>query len=119
MGDIHNNVTGVLRAGLRAAEMRQAAIANNIANANTAGYARRSVAFEQRLAEAVAGGDAAEVARLQPEIVAEGGPLNEYGNDVDVDQELADLIKNSGAYKTYLRLLARSYQQMELAMRTE
>ena len=45
------NVTDYLQAALKGASLRQAVIANNIANLNTPGYRRRAVAFEKSLAE--------------------------------------------------------------------
>ncbi len=115
-GDV--NVTEALHAALRAAGAKQAAIANNIANVDTPGYRRRDVRFQELLARAVERGRG--VGDVQPETFQpKDTPLDSTGNDVNVEQEIAELIKNSGAYKTYLRLLSKTYRQMEYAMRTE
>jgi hypothetical protein len=45
-----DSTTGLLSMALDAAVLRQQAIAQNIANANTPGYQRISVSFESRLA---------------------------------------------------------------------
>ena len=47
-----NGMIEYLQAGLRAASMRQAVIANNVANLDTPGYRRRVIEFEKRLAVA-------------------------------------------------------------------
>ncbi|HEX7982318.1 MAG TPA: flagellar basal body protein, partial [Duganella sp.] len=48
---IESGTVGLLSLALDAAGMRQQAIAQNIANANTPGYQRIGVSFESRLAE--------------------------------------------------------------------
>ena len=110
-------VVGHLEAALRAAGVRQAIIANNIANLGTPGYRRREVPFEQVFAEALDAGKPVDQAELLARIVEpRTGPLNEQGNDVELDAEVGDLVKNSMMYKTYMRLLGRVYRQMEIAI---
>lgn len=113
------SVTDVLRAGLRAAELRQSAIANNLANLNTPGFRRSTVDFEQRLAEALGDGNVKpedlEPALRQPLST----PINGLDNDVDMDMEIGELVKNGVQYKTYVRLLAKLRSQVAEAMRTE
>jgi len=46
----------------------------------------------------------------------EAAPADETGNNVDLETEVGELIKNSSTYKTYLRVLNKVYRQMELAM---
>ena len=43
-------------------------------------------------------------------------PVNETGNDVDVDREIGDMIENSGTYSTYMRVMTKLYRQMDLAV---
>jgi flagellar basal-body rod protein FlgB len=106
-----------LEAGLRAAGLRQAAIANNIANLATPGFRRTVLPFERVLAEAVAAGRPLPQADLLAALEqSDDGPLNENGNNVELDLEVGDLVKNSLFYKTYMRLLARTYRQMDLAI---
>ena len=112
-----NGIVDYLRAGLRAASMRQAVIANNIANTNTPGYRRRTVEFETVLADAIDSGGTIDLAEVQPRVVQPGTtPVNNAGNDVDMEKEVGELIKNASTYKVYLRLLARAYRKVELAM---
>jgi len=110
-------VTDYLEAGLRAASVRQKVIANNIANLDTPGYRRQTVDFDKVLATAVREGRPVDMDKLGESIVqASQGPPNERGNDVDLDVEVGELIKNVSRYKTYCRMLSRLYRQMELAM---
>ncbi len=104
-----------LRAGLQATSARQSLIANNIANLNTPGYRRRGVQFERALAEALSTGkDIEEV--MAPIVTNSSIEMNEFGNDVDLDQEVGEMVKNTAMYKTYFRMLGKMMRQMEMAI---
>ncbi|KPJ76831.1 MAG: hypothetical protein AMK72_10705 [Planctomycetes bacterium SM23_25] len=106
-----------LEAGLRASSLRQAVIANNIANMATPGFRRSTLPFEKAFAEAVARGKPVDHQAVLRHIVQpRTGDLNPFGNDVHIDTEVGELVKNSMLYTTYARLLNRMYRQMELAM---
>ena len=93
-------------------------IANNIANVNTKGYRRRDVDFEGMLRDFTESGrleaSGVEAYVFQPE----NTPVNSDGNDVVLEVEVGEMIKNTAMYKTYLRLMSKIYQQMALAMET-
>ena len=109
-------VTDYLEAALRAAGTRQTVIANNIANLNTPGFRRSTVDFEARLAEAIAAGKPVDPKAVRLEIAQPmNTSVNSSGNDVNLEMEVGEMIKNGGAYKTYLRLLGKLYKQMEMA----
>ena len=111
-------IVDYLHAGLKAAALRQSVIANNIANFNTPQYRRAEVEFERRLAEAIATGRPVRVDEVPLEIVRPmNRPTDARGNDVDLETEVGEMVKNNALYKTYLRLLGRTYRQMELAIR--
>lgn len=106
-----------LEAGLRASSLRQAVIANNIANMGTPGFRRSTLPFEKAFADALTAGKPIDHRAVLESIVQpHTGALNEFGNDVQLDTEVGELVKNSMLYKTYVRLLNRMYRQMELAM---
>ena len=106
-----------LEAGIKGSSLRQAAIANNIANLGTPGYRRVAVAFEKRLAAAIAGGQGVDLGELAKDMIRPGTtPVDANGNDVTLEMEIGEMVKNIGMQKTYLRLLARRYQKMESAM---
>lgn len=106
-----------LEAGIKGASLRQATIANNIANLGTPGYRRVAVAFEKRLAQAIADGKDLDVGELAKDVIRpKTTPVDANGNDVALEMEIGEMVKNIGVQKTYLRLLARTYRKMESAM---
>ena len=111
-----NSITDLLTVGLQASRLQGRAIANNIANLNTPGYRRVEANFEELLAQAA---KSARTGKPMPEGTL-SRPMNTEvkpnGNDVDLDVEVGEMIKNSGTYKTYMRVLARQYRAMEIAM---
>jgi len=110
-------LTDYLEAGLRASNLRQSVIANNIANMATPGFRRHAAPFEQAFAEALAKGKPVRMDGLLRNIHRPmTNPVNEHGNDVQLETEVADLVRNGLLYKTYARLLGRLYEQMEQAM---
>ncbi len=112
-----NGIVEYLEAGVRAASLRQAVIANNIANLDTPGFRRSAVAFEKLLAEALDSPRPPDPRTLKPEVFQPlRTPVGSNGNDVSLEMEIGELMRNSGRYKTYLRLLAKLYRQMEMAM---
>jgi len=106
-----------LEAGIKGSSLRQATIANNIANLATPGYRRVAVAFEKRLAQAIAGGKDVDLSELVKDVMRpKTTPVDASGNDVTLEMEIGEMVKNVGMQKTYLRLLARTYRKMESAM---
>jgi flagellar basal-body rod protein FlgB len=112
-----NGVVELLEAGLKASGLRSKVIANNIANLNTPGYRRQEVRFETLLAKALESPSGANIRKVKPEIFEpRSTPVSGNGNDVNLDAEVGEMIKNGAAYKAYVRLLNRVYKQMELAI---
>ena len=106
-----------LEAGVKGAAMRQAAIANNIANLATPGYRRVAVEFEKRLAKAMASGQKVDISAMDKDVIRpKNTPVDAAGNDVALEMEIGEMVKNVGMQKTYLRLLAKTYRKMESAM---
>jgi flagellar basal-body rod protein FlgB len=92
---------------LSAAAMRHRAIASNIANANTPGYQRLDVAFEDQFKAALQHGGAAAAARVEPRVVVDAsGPARLDGNNVDPERELVDVSRNALLYETFARAAA-------------
>lgn len=112
-----NRVVQLLEAGLRASAMRSKTIANNLANIETPGYRRKDVRFEDLLAGAINSSGEIDLSKVTAEIYEPmTTPVDSRGNDVSMDSEIGQMIKNGAAYKAYVRLLNRTYKQMELAM---
>ncbi|CAN0515391.1 unnamed protein product [Phaeothamnion confervicola] len=126
--------TEVLSASLRGHEARNAAIANNIANAETPGYKRMDVSFEAALAQAVET-DRASLNRDPGSLTAfdsgagraidETGPnvmsvdttaVRVDGSNVDPDDEMAQLSANELAHQTVVSLLDKRFSQFMTAI---
>jgi len=113
-----DSVTAHVEAALHAANLRQKAIANNMANLGTPGYRRQDVRFESLLEQALASGGT-DPRDIEPEVFQPmETPVNGKGNDVDVEYEVGQMLKNVGRYKTLLRVMAKKYQMMHQAMDT-
>ena len=112
------DVIRFIEAGLEATSLRGRLIANNIANLNTAGYRRYAVDFEQVFADAVraSGADLSDV-DIEPR-QPRNTPVAANGNDVDLEMEFGEMIKNGVLKKTFTRMMANVYRRMDLAIQT-
>lgn len=115
------NIMDLLSAGARAEEMRQRAISTNIANLETPGYRRVAVEFEALLAKALDSGrgkvEMRDLQDLDPEVVQpQNTTVKTNGNDVSLEMEIGEMVKNSLRHQTYMRLLAKKYAQIDRAI---
>jgi flagellar basal-body rod protein FlgB len=111
-----NEIFDVLGAGIRAETARQKTIANNVANSQTPGYRRVDVKFQDLLADAMDSKDV-NFNELTPEILQPNETtVNSEGNDVNLEMEVGNMVKNSLQYKTYVKILQKKYQQIESAI---
>ncbi len=107
----------IIGAGLKAEAVRQRTIANNVANLQTPGYHRLDVRFEDLLAEVLDSSDKDEMQEIQAEIFQPNDtPVNSSGNNVNLEMEVGQMVENSLRHKTYIRLLQKKYQQIDLAI---
>jgi len=112
-----DNAIRLLEAGIRAEELRQKTIASNVANLETAGYRRVDVKFEQSLAKALKSPGGLDCGAPEPEVFQPNDtPLKPNGNNVNMEAEIGDLVKNSLRYTTYVRLLRKKFSQIESAI---
>jgi flagellar basal-body rod protein FlgB len=110
-------IVELLEAGLKAETMRQRAVANNVANLQTPGYRRLDVRFEQLLAKAMESGDDFDADELEPELYQpKNTAVNPNGNDVNLEDEVGELVKNSIRHKAFIRILNKKYSQIDLAV---
>ena len=111
------NIFDFLDAGIRAENLRQKTIANNIANHETPGYRRLDVKFEEILAKSLDEDGSVEANDLEPLLFSpKDSQVKENGNDVNMETEVGQLIDNSMKYKAYVRMLNKKYQQIESAI---
>ena len=114
-----NTIVDLINAGIQAENLRQKAIASNFANFETPGYRRVDVEFKELLAECSGSSAGRDLSRLEPKFYEpKVTPVKADGNDVKIDYEVGQLVKNSLRHKAYVRLLNKKYSQIELAIGT-
>jgi flagellar basal-body rod protein FlgB len=112
-----STITDLLEAGIKAENLRQKAIAGNVANLETPGYHRFDVRFDELLAKALDSSEAVDIDEIEPQIYRPmQTPVKSNGNDVNLEAEVGEMVKNILRYKAYIRLLNKKYNQLELAM---
>jgi flagellar basal-body rod protein FlgB len=111
------DIIGLLESGIKAEEFRQRTIASNIANMETPGYRRLEVRFEDLLAKAMRSAAGTNPASVEPEVIS---PKNTHvkanGNDVNLEMEIGELLKNSTRQTAYARVLRKKFTQIENAI---
>jgi flagellar basal-body rod protein FlgB len=109
-------LTGSLvRMALDGVSMRQLVTANNIANANTPGYAPMRVDFEQQLAGAMRDGGLRgrpDPGRLAASVAADATP----GAKVQLDTEAAQMAQDVLHYQALLRALREQMDLLQTAI---
>jgi flagellar basal-body rod protein FlgB len=111
------DVVGLLEAGIKAEEFRQKTIASNVANIETPGYRRLDVRFEELLAKALKSGQSADLADVEPEVFSPANTLvKSNGNDVNLEGEIGEMLKNSTRQTAFVRLLRKKFAQIENAI---
>ena len=112
-----SNIVELLEAGIRAESLRQRAIANNVANLETPGYRRVDVKFEELLNKALVSSGEVDLKEVEPQIYQpKQTPVKSNGNDVNLETEVGQMVKNTLRHKAYIRLLNKKYHQIELAI---
>lgn len=92
--------------------VRNRAIANNIANIGTPGYKTVDVSFKNQLANAIESSTndvqlSKKVEQVEPSIqIDNSGSLDSGANNVNIDQQMADLAKNQLQFKLAARLMS-------------
>lgn len=91
---------------LKHSEQNHSVVSQNIANVNTPGYRTNQLSFEHFLKKVSDGSAEHAFLENQPVTRVEGLMERADGNNVDIDQQLAALKKNSLLFQTYSQLLA-------------
>ena len=105
-----------LERALQGAAMRQTALSQNIANANTPGYRRRDVDFHGALRDAMERGRT-ELQGVQfSESVDGAAVMRPDGGTVDVDVESANLAKNALEYEALVSAARARIDILKAAM---
>ncbi len=124
----------LMEAGLRAANIRQNVISNNIANEETPYFKRSDVSFENLLQQEMNDGAMPRLrgkvtdprhfvigpANSIPELGRHHGPrstaMNNNRNNVDVDSEMANLAANQIQYNSYIQQINEQIKMMRVAV---
>ncbi len=130
------NVNGshfrLLERALDAASLRQAVIANNIANVDTPRYKRSEVQFENMLQQSMNGTAGSIVGRrtdprhiyigrsgkeVEPKItIDENSVMNNNLNNVDIDSEMSAMAKNQLRYNTIAQQVSHEIKLVKTAL---
>jgi len=129
-----NTTFQLLQSALLAANMRQQVYANNIANAQTPGYKRQDVQFESVLNQTMSAplpvmGERSipipsssslnwmNLTNVKPQIVTDNqSVVQNNGNNVDIDAEMADLAENQIRYNTLIQDVQDRLTQLRTAI---
>ncbi len=114
--DLFDTTQTALEAAMRGQALREKALAENLANANTPGYQRRDVAFQDALAAALGGGKASVEAVAITQTTDLGAPLRLDGSNVDVDKEGASLARTGLEHDALVTVVAARHAILRSAM---
>ena len=109
----------LLEKELDAFAVRNKAIASNIANIDTPGYKRVDVSFRQELANAIQSSSndvnlSENVEDVNPAIqIDPSGSMASGANNVDIDQEMAELAKNQLQFKLAANLMSETFKLID------
>lgn len=123
----NSQLVNTLGKALGASALRQKVISNNLANFNTPGFKKSVVAFEDLLAKELSpAADKMELMRtnkrhlpvqtsdLSPQInTISQTTLRTDGNNVDVDEEMAGLAKNTIYYNAVVRQIGGHFSGLK------
>jgi flagellar basal-body rod protein FlgB len=105
-----------LERAIQGAAMRQTALSQNVANANTPGYRRVDVDFHAALRDAMERGRG-EIEGVQFSQSVDGAAvMRPDGGTVDVDVESANLAKNALDYETLVAAARARIEILKAAM---
>ncbi len=125
------SLLNLLGRSLDASALRQKAISNNLANAETPNYQPQRVVFEQTLKEALNSSTAFSGKRTDarhipigsqtqipsPYMMQEKAIVNNDGNGVDVDYEMTALSRNSLWYNALAQQMNHEFNQLKTAIK--
>ena len=113
-----STIMGVLESAVKAEGLRQEALANNIANINTSGYRRLDTNFEEVFQKALGKNQDLDPQQLDFKLKETLDlPINEFGNDVSLDNETGQMVENSLRHRAFMLILKKKYSQMTDALR--
>ena len=113
--ELFDTTQSSLAAAMRGSDARQSALAGNLANVDTPGYARKDVDFHGALQAALGGGTDPSNVPFAAQADA-SAPVRADGNSVDVDQENSELAHNALTYDALSRVASARIDILKTAM---
>jgi len=125
---IVGSTSDLLKNALNASSMRQEMISSNLSNVNTPGYKAKRVEFESVLRDSMDGTamkstharhyGVNDLSSVSPSIKAqEGNRINENGNNVAIDTEMAELSANAIYYQALTTQMGNHYSMIRSVLR--
>ena len=105
-----------LERAIQGAAMRQTALSENIANANTPGYLRKDVDFHSALQQAMGTGREAMEGLTFSATTDASAVMRADGGTVDIDVESANLSKNALEYESMVTAARARIDILKAAM---
>lgn len=113
--DVNTNNQALLMRLLDAASQRSNVLLSNLANAETPGFQRKTVRFEDMLQNALARGQ--DLSTVHPQVEVDStAPTRDDGNSVNMEMELNGLRENRLMYETYTAILGAHFEIMRSAI---
>jgi flagellar basal-body rod protein FlgB len=113
--DVNTQNTALLMRLLDAASQRRDVLMGNLANAETPGFQRKTVRFEELLQNALARGQDVEGISPEVEIDVLAVPRDD-GNTVNLEAELGGLRQNRILYDSYTAMLGSHFEMLRTAI---
>lgn len=133
--DVNDKTLKALATSLNFRQLRQELLTSNVANAETPGYRAKRLDFEDALARAIDLDETQTLAitngrhfnvggggfnNLRPEIYEEAnGIVSDDGNNVDREQEMAQMAENEVLYNASVELLRKKLGLMKYILQSE
>lgn len=128
---LNNTIIPKIAKGLDVYSLRQKIIADNIANVQTPGYRRKEVDFEEYLQNAVSGQitgmrtnanhlpvGGSRMTEVEPRIQVDTSPELKSGvNNVDIEREMVDQVKNEIRFLYSSQLARRNFAKLRASIK--
>jgi flagellar basal-body rod protein FlgB len=99
-----DSTQSALEAAMRGSMLRQSLLTSNLANANTPGYQRQDVNFQDALSSAMDSGQSPDSVSFTP--YTDNQVVSADGNGVNAEQESANLSENGLLYENLTQIAA-------------
>lgn len=112
-----DSVSSSLKTYLDLLTVRQKLVASNLANIDTPGYRTRDLDFQGELNAAIGRSGSEDMSVGQTVAEVEGLPVNNDGNNVNLDREAKLLADNAMRFELASTLLSGRFRNLRLAIK--